>query len=154
MTPDQIRRAVAKLQTTSVVAEDEAWSILRPLGMEVIPYLLEAYPTFGKWQGRVSLVFHSVRYARVSEEAYDLGLLAIRDRATLVRYRACGLLAYSLRRDAIPHLESLLGHSDQRTSEDASAAIDAIRHQNHHFFRDREHTGQIHWVVNDADRAA
>lgn len=147
MDPQQIRANVAKLHTDSVVAEETAWAELRPLGIEVVPYLLEAYPQFKKWRGRLSLVFHAIRYARLSEEAYQLGLLAINDRATLVRYRACALLAYSLRKDAIEYLKPLLTHSDTRTVADAAAAIDVLKSQNHHYFRDREHSGRIFWEV-------
>lgn len=154
MSPDEIREAVSKLETTYVQAEDEAWSELRPLGVAVIPYLLEAYPIFSKWQGRVSLVFHSIRYARISEEAFQLGLIATRDRATLVRYRACGLLAYSLRSDALEPLRALLSHRDEKTVDDATAAIDAIENQNHHFFVDRNHTGRTTWTVNETDSVA
>ena len=84
-----------------------------------------------------------------SEAAFRLGLAACGDKATLVRYRACGLLAYSLRADALPTLEAMLRHRDRRTAEDAAAAIDAIRSRNHHYFIDREHTGRIFWQVGD-----
>jgi len=35
----------------------------------VVPYLLEAYRTFRTSKGRVSLVFHAIRYARTSDVA-------------------------------------------------------------------------------------
>lgn len=152
MNANELSKLVGRLETTSVVAEEEAWGLLRPLGIEVVPFLRAAYPTFRKSQGRVSLVFHSIRYARSSEDAFQLGIAATKDRATLVRYRACGLLAYSLRKDALPVLRELLNHSDKRTSEDARAAIDAISHQNHHYFVDRDHSGRTTWVVNESDR--
>jgi hypothetical protein len=44
-------------------------------------------------------------------------------------------------------LMTLLGHSDQKTVEDARAAIDAIQHQNHNYFHDRKHSGQVLWEV-------
>jgi hypothetical protein len=152
MSPDEIREKISRLQAANVRDEEEAWNELRPLGIRVVPYLLEAYPGFRKWSGRVSLVYHSIRYARKSEEAFQLGLEAINDRATLVRHRACSLLAYSLRREAIAYLTPLMSHSDDKTAEDAAAAIDAIENQNHHYFIDREHTSQSYWVVNPSDR--
>lgn len=151
MTPAEIREEVARLDTKAGRQADEAWGRLRDLGVAVVPYLAEAYRSFGKWQGRVSLVFHCIRYARVSDEAYRLGLDALSDKSTLVRYRACGLLAYSLRPAAIPHLEALLHHTDSRTIEDAKAAIDAITHRNHHYFVDRGHTGRSLWQVDEGD---
>ena len=152
MTPDEIRSTVDALQSRTVQGEEDAWQRLKSLGIEVVPYLLQAYPKFKTSQGRVSLVFHSVRFARVSEHAVQLALLALNDRATLVRYRACGLLAYSLRRDVLPHLKALKSHQDAKTAEDATAAIDTIRSRNHHFFIDRSHSGRITWEINDEDR--
>jgi hypothetical protein len=36
-------------------------------------------------------------------------------------------------------------HADRRTVEDARAAIDAIKSENHNFFKDRDHSGKILW---------
>ena len=154
MSPAEIRALVLQLDTTSASDEEQAWIPLRNLGDTVVPYLREAYRTFRKSRGRVSLVFHAIRYARISEDAFRLGVEALSDRATLVRYRACGLLAYSQRSDALPHLRALLAHSDARTVEDAKAAIDAISHRNHHFFVDRAHSGRSFWQVNEGDTRA
>jgi hypothetical protein len=151
MTPVEIREHVDRLDTTSVPQEGEAWERLRPLGVAVVPHLAEAYRSFRKWQGRASLVFHSIRYARMSDDAFRLGLEALSDRSAHVRHRACGLLAYSLRSEAVPHLEPLLRHPDSRTVEDARAAIEAIRHRNHHYFVDRDHSGRARWQVNEGD---
>lgn len=151
MTSDEIREVIKQMDTPSASKGEQAWEQLRPLGADVVPYLLEAYCTFRKAQGRVALVFHCIRYARMSEDAYQLGIIALADKATLVRYRACGLLAYSQRPDAIPHLELLLDHTDKRTSEDAAAAINAIKCQNHNYFVDRTHSGQSFWHVNAGD---
>jgi hypothetical protein len=151
MTPAEIRELVLRLDTTSARDEAETWAQLRDLGVTVVPYLLEAYRTFRKSKGRVSLVFHAIGYARTSEEAFRLGIEALSDKATLVRYRACGLLAYSQRPDAIPHLKTLLAHPDARTVEDARAAIDAISNRNHHYFVDRGHSGRSFWQVKEGD---
>ena len=149
----EIASLVRRLDTHKWLEQEAAWGRLRPLRERVVPYLLDAYPSTRKWQGRVALVYHCVRYARTSEAAFRLGLAACGDKATLVRYRACGLLAYSLRDDALPALEALLEHRDGRTAEDAAAAIDAIRGRNHHYFIDRHHTGHIFWRVGDDDDA-
>jgi hypothetical protein len=78
--------------------------------------------------------------------------LALNDRAALVRHRACALLAYSLREDAIPYLEKLLTHKNNKTVADATAAIDSIKQKNAHFFIDRDHSGRVFWVLNPGDR--
>jgi hypothetical protein len=154
MTPDEIGEHVRRLDTTSARQEEEAWAHLRGLGVAVVPHLAESYPAFRKWQGRAALVFHCIRHARVSEEAFRLGVLALADKAAHVRYRACSLLAYSQREEAIPRLEALLDHPDPRTVADAKPAIDAIRRRNHHYFVDRDHTGRAFWQVNEADVGA
>jgi len=148
MNEGKVRALVAAMDTANSAQAENAWSQLRDLGESVVPFLAEAYPRFRKAQGLVALVFHAIRHARTSEAAFQLGLSALQDRATLVRYRACGLLAYSLRQDAIPHLEGLLNHADDKTIADARAAIDAIRNQNHHYFVDRNHSGRSFWQVN------
>jgi|GEM_PF-1670577 len=152
MTPDEIQTQVRALESTTVRGEEDAWELLKPMGVSVCPYLLAAYPELKKSQGRVSLVYHSIRYARVSEEAFQLGVLALKDRASLVRYRACSLLAYSLRKDALPHLKPLLAHNDEKTAKDAEAAIDAIQSNNHHLFVDRTNSGNTFWVVNEGEQ--
>ena len=34
---------------------------------------------------------------------------------------------------------------------DAKAAIDAIKHRNHHYFVDRKHSGRIQWAFGIED---
>jgi len=148
----EIRRLIGEIAVDSRAAE-AAWQVLRGLGPAVAPYLLEAYPAAKRWQARTALVFHAIRFARASEAAYALGLRALDDKSYMVRYRACMVLAYALRAEAIPALAALLQHADARTREDAARALDAIRHQNHHYFVDRAHSGRSFWVVNETDES-
>ena len=150
----QIKALVRQLDTKDRAVEESAWAQLRPLGAAVVPHLAEFYPNAKKSEGRRAIVFHAIRYARTSEAAFQLGVAGLSDRASIVRFRACGVLAYSLRRDALPYLEVLLKHQDRKTVEDARAAIDAIKRKNHHNFVDRDHTGQMFWEVNDGDTPA
>jgi hypothetical protein len=151
MDSETLREMVSKLDVAGVAALEAAWAPLREHGVDVVPWLLDAFPSFRTWQGRSALVYHAVRYARSSEEAFQLGVLGCRDRSYVVRYRACGLLAYSQRTDALGHLEPLLSHRDTRTVEDARAATDAIESRNHHYFIDWSHSGRSFWRVNDGD---
>ena len=151
MNETKIRELISSLDTTKQLKAEKAWIELKPFGVSVVPYLAEAYFKLKKWQGRVPLVFHSIKYAKVSEESFKLGIEALNDKATLVRYRACGLLAYSQRKDAIPHLKKLLKHKDNKTVEDAETAIDAIKKKNHHFFIDRNHTGNMFWEITSIE---
>jgi hypothetical protein len=150
LTQERIRELV-EIAASRAADEDSAWGELKALGPDVVPFLAEAFPRTRKWQGRVSLVFHCIWHARISQPAVDLGLVALRDKSYMVRYRACGLLAYSLQTTVLPALRVLLDHPDSRTVEDASAAIAAIEHQNHHLFVDRSGSGRSFWVVNPED---
>jgi hypothetical protein len=149
----KIKELVKRLDTTSAADQEAAWALLRPLGVDVVPFLADAYGNTKKAQGRAALAFHAIRFARISRPAFELGIRALNDKATLVRYRACCICAYSLRADAIPNLKELLKHSDSKTVEDAAAAIDAIRRKNHHYFIDRSHSGMSFWTVNPEDSA-
>jgi hypothetical protein len=102
MSPDEIRARVARLDTRNATDSENAWAELRPLHAAVVPYLLEQYRRAKRGEARVVLVFHAIRFARKSDAAITLGIAALKDRAATVRYRACGLLAYSLRRDTLP----------------------------------------------------
>jgi HEAT repeat protein len=153
MDASRIPGLIAAMDTTRTTDHDTAWADLRELGVDVVPHLASAFSSFRTWQGRVSLVFHSIRYARVSDAAFQLGLRGLEDKSYMVRWRACGLLAYSLRKDALAKLQPLLQHADARTREDARAAIDAIEKRNHHLYVDRDHSGRARWVVNEGDAA-
>ena len=130
---------------------DDAWDRLRPRGVLAMPDLVKSYRAARSWQGRAAAVSRATRFARDSEVAFQLGIEALTDRAGPVRHRACGLLAYSVRRDAVVRLRSLLGHGEPETRDDARAAIAAILSQNHHLFKDRDFSGQIFWIVCEAD---
>lgn len=84
-----------------------------------------------------------MRYAQSHEEAYLLGVAGLKDRSGLVRYRACTLLACSLRKEALPLLEASRSHADPKTTQDVEAAITAIRTQNRHRFLDRTNSGRV-----------
>lgn len=147
MAPDEIRQKIDLLDTASWGEEEIAWAALRPLGEELAPYLHEAYGRFRKWQGRTSLVYHSVQFARASEDAFALGVTALADRSYMVRYRACALLAYSLRHNALPLLEARLDDPHPLVARSALAACNAIRAQDQNLFADWSLSGQTRWVV-------
>ena len=150
----EIRACIAQLDTAKLRSAEAAWSHLQPLGVAVVPYLAAAYATTRTWQGRSALVYHATGYARESADAFELGLRALHDRASVVRYRACGLLAYSQRTDALPALEkAAVEFHDATTLEHVRSAIDAIRSGNHHYFIDRTHSGRSFWIVRPEDEA-
>jgi hypothetical protein len=112
-------------------------------GKQLPEILLLRYRLATKWTNRVSCVYFSTRYAPESKAAIELGLLAVLDKAKVVRYRGCKLLAYSLNKELIPELELMIGSVREDTKADLLAAIDAIKCQNFNYFADRQHTGMI-----------
>ena len=114
------------------------------LGNNLPRYLLARYRSQKHWGPRTAYLYHALRYARLSDDAVNLGMLAVGDRSKVVRSRACMLLAYSLRTDLLPFLEAELDKAkDEETRNDITAAMDAIVEQNHNFFVDRNHTGKV-----------
>jgi hypothetical protein len=146
MTPQpkekDVERLLSKLDGSG---SDEEWNAvveLRSLLGDNLPdRLLALYRRAKKAADRSSYVYHSVRYARRSDAAIELALLAVRDKAKVVRYRACMLLACSQRKELLPTLRDLLSDVVADTKADLLAAIDAIESQNQDYFVDRDHSG-------------
>jgi hypothetical protein len=118
--------------------------IRRRLGPDTPKVLLDWFKKQKAWDIRCACDYYCFRDARQSAAAFELGLLAIRDRSKVVRYRGFMLLAFTLRKSAILALEEAL-QAENVTSirEDILAAIDAIASQNHNYFVDRDHSGKI-----------
>ncbi len=148
---EQVSEAVARLDTAASEQQDLAWAKLRPLGFGVVRFMRQAFPHFRTWQGRTALVYYATRYARIADEAVELGLAATEDRSYMVRYRACGLLAYSLTPEVLPALERMGSDPRPLVAQSAHAACNAIKAQNHHLFADRSLSGRTSWIVNDGD---
>jgi hypothetical protein len=149
----EIMSAVEALDTKSGSAIERQWLAIQEHGIELMPYFKLAYPQMQNASGRRAVVFYATRYARKSEDAFQLGLIALQDRSGKVRDRACGLLAYSLRQDALPPLAAAVNDERAEVCAAAQAAMNAIRAQNHHLFADRSGSGSVFWVVNSEDRA-
>lgn len=148
---DRIATAVDTLDRKDSAGIEAAWAHLRPLGFAVVPYLRAAYGHFRHGEGRCALVYYATRYARIGDDAFQLGISGLSDRSKQVRYRACGLLAYSLRADATGPLRAMAADKDVLVRESAEAAIRAIKARNHHLFVDRTMTGRSFWEVNPGD---
>lgn len=124
---------------------DAAWQAAESMGDDLLGLLALAFPQVRNSAGRASIMRYVGRFSRESDVAFNMGIVATQDRAYDVRYYGCGLLAYSLRTDALPTLSLLLKHPDRRTGEDARAAIDAIKRKDHNLFKDRDHSGRVFW---------
>jgi hypothetical protein len=149
-TVDELVAALDQKRQTDLGAAEGL--LFKEHGLEaLVPGFIAAYPRIRNAAGRNSVLFWLVRFARRYPEVVALAKAALSDPAYMPRMQACGILAYSLRRDAVPPLKALLNHRDQKTRDDAAAAIDAIEHQNHHYWFDREHSGNCFWTVNPED---
>lgn len=139
-------------KTVTAIAAGEQALFKRHWLKDLVPLMVDAYPAIRLSQGRISILSRLVRWTRDHPEIVLLAQSALIDRSYLVRERACGILAYSLRPDVISSLQVAAAHADRKTRDDAAAAIDAIRHRNHHHYVDRMHTGQSFWLVKPSDR--
>ena len=142
----------AALDTLDGSGSDAEWAAVETLRREAgdrVPSLLLAKYRSGCEAGvRTSCVFHATRYARTNEDAVQLGREALRDRSKVTRYRACLLLAYSLRRDTLEDLRAAQAEAPKESQEDIRAAIDAIENGNSNFFVDRDHSGKVVLTVS------
>jgi hypothetical protein len=117
---------------------------LNKLAVRLPSVLLHRYRTEKKWQTRRSCVYHAIGYSKDDNDAVQLGIEALSDKSKVVRYQACLLLSFSLKKEVLPELQKVKQTiSDNETLANVEAAIDAIEHQNTNFFADRQHTGKI-----------
>jgi len=147
---DDIAALVLDLDQDNWGKAEDAREKLVPIGAAVLSLFLQYYPKLRTYRGRTCMLYTAIKFARVSDMAVELGVMALNDKSRQVRYRACAVLAFSLRKDVIADLRKVLDHPDAQTVADAAAAIDAIKHQNHHYFQDRHHTGKSKWHVSGA----
>ena len=122
--------------------------------LALVPLLVEALPKIRNATGRMHIMFDFIPLARRDTRVVEAARDRLQDRSKAVRMHACEVLAYSLRHDAVLSLEPLLHHPEPETRATAAAAIDAIHHQNHHFYLDRQHKGTSFWMVNPQDDPA
>jgi len=70
-----------------------------------------------------------MKYAKTNEDAYQIGIMALRDRSKVVRNRACKLLSFAQKKAAIEYLEILL--TDPASRDDALTAIEELNNLDH-----------------------
>lgn len=141
MKPTDISALLSQLDGSGSDAEWKAVEQLRALP-NLPDVLLDHYTRSTRFGARAACVYHSVRYARTSKSAFELGLLAVRDKSKVVRYRAALLLAVAQHPAAIPALEAMKTKWSV-SAPDAEAAIAALHSGNPNRFADRENTGLV-----------
>ena len=113
---------------------------------DMVDQMIEAFPLIKNAWGRNLILFDLIHFAQKDDRVIDLAITALHDRAYMPRYQACSILAFSLRKDALPHLNEFRDHKHQKTRVDIRAAIDAIEEQNQNLFVDRDRQG-FGWIV-------
>lgn len=145
MTPDssseETQQLLAKLDGSGSDSEWRAIDILRTQA-DLPALLLDKYRKAKRLNERTACVFYSLGYAHRSRPALELGLLALRDRSKVVRYRAAMLLAIAQDPVVLPSLQSLVDAGGE-SAADAQAAIEAIRAMDPNLFVDRDHSGMV-----------
>lgn len=127
---------------------DSEYAAIEKLGLSTdqLPSLLfQKYRSAKKAKERSSCIHHSTKFARADRVAFELGLEALSDKSKHARHLACLLLAWSLRKDALPELKKyeIIYANDDETLGDIRAAIDSIEQQNSDYFVDRDHSGMV-----------
>lgn len=102
---------------------------LEILGVNIPSLMLKRYKISRRWSDRALCVSQCIEYATTDEDAYRLGIIALKDKSRAVRRRACKLLSVAQKREAIGHLEGLL--SNEASRADAEATIDALKKHGH-----------------------
>lgn len=124
--------------------EQQIWQRIKSHDAErLIPALRDYYRACRLYTIRLAVMGVAFEYAQGSAIIYQLMLEALHDRSKWVRCTACGALACLLKREAIFHLKhARRRYHDSETQASIDAAIDAIAHQNQHYFVDRAHSGK------------
>ncbi|MGF1593368.1 MAG: hypothetical protein ACFCUW_08825 [Kiloniellaceae bacterium] len=118
------------------------------LGVELPKHLLPKYRRERKLDARIECLRLSIRYSQESEEAFQMAIEALGDRSATVVHLACVLLSFSLRKDALPALRILEATGKTENRRDyARRAIDAVEHENPHYYLDTKHTGKAFLTV-------
>jgi hypothetical protein len=113
----------------------------------LLPLMISACAPLKSWKARKTLLFYLLPHARDYPALVDLALALVNDRARMVREEALGIIAYSLEVRALAPLRQHLDHPDPETRAAVIAAIEAIERQDHNLFLDRDHTGNVQWLV-------
>ena len=128
MSNDGVHEYLAYLDGRSPAAMQEGIEKLEALGVDIPDLMMKRYKFSRRWADRASCVSHCIKYAKTNEDAYQVGIIALKDKSKTVRHQACMLLSAASKKEAIEHLEELL--SDGASRDDAAAAIDVLLNLN------------------------
>ena len=141
---NQLIQLLSQLTGADTEQEDLLWARIKSFdGAQLLPALRDFYRSCRLYNIRLAVIGVAFQYAKDSNLVYQLMLEALKDRSKWVRCTACGALACLLKREAIFFLKhARRRYKDRETLSSIDAAIDAIAHQNQHYFVDRAHSGK------------
>ena len=137
-TDERIRALVARIDPSGSVEQiaiREEFGVLA--GARLPEFILEVFRDARRAKLRATLLIHCGIYARESDAAFDVALLAARDRSRLVRYHGLQMLAFSQRQDRLSDLQDLAQDMPEDSRGDLEAAIYAIQSVEPNHFVDR-----------------
>ena len=124
MNNEGVHEYLAYLDGRSPAGIQEGIEKLEALGVDIPSLMMKRYKFSRRWADRTSCVYHCIKYAKTNEDAYQVGIIALKDKSKTVRHQACLLLSAAQKPEAIEYLEELL--SDEASRDDALAAIDVL----------------------------
>lgn len=128
MNNKQIDKLFELMETTTPLNRENIRSLyLDCIGINIIPFCKKWYIRSSQAEMRTDMIRFTIRYARISDEAKELAIIALKDRSKNVRRMACAVMAYSLDEEMISYLNSIKEHKNTHTQEKAKSAILAIK---------------------------
>lgn len=116
------------METTTPLNRENIRSLyLDCIGINIIPFCKKWYMSSKQAEIRTDMIQFIIRYGRVSDEAKELAIIALKDKSKHVRRMACAVMAYSLDENMIPYLNKIKDHKNTHTQEKAKCAILAIK---------------------------
>ncbi|HEY1584735.1 MAG TPA: hypothetical protein VGH63_03550 [Polyangia bacterium] len=100
-----------------------AWCRLGQFRREIVPLVARAFATTKHAQGRESHLYYVTPYASFDDATVELGVRALADARKEVRYRACGLLARSGRKEVVADLRKIKTGPSRDAAQRAERAL-------------------------------
>lgn len=151
--PGRLGSELAQLRRDDFTSRQAPWALLKDRPDEVIAVLAAEYARATRAPERAEVLAHAMWWARESPAAAALAAAALADRARIVRFTACQLLALAQLPEHVRDLAPLLAHPDAATVEDARSATFALLAGEYDLFYDRRWRGHVHAYVVLPDRS-
>lgn len=120
---DEIGEALEETDTDDRRQIYLAWCRLGACRHEIVARVAAAFAATKHARGRESHVYFVTPYALFDDATVELGVRALADRRKEVRYRACGLLAHSRRKEVVRDLRAITTGPTREPARRAERAL-------------------------------